>query len=30
VIDVSDRQAPTLVDQTELDGSYVDSRAIGD
>ena len=30
VIDVSDRQAPTLVDQTELDGSYVDSRAIGE
>ena len=30
VIDVSDRQAPSLVDQTELDGSYVDSRAIGD
>ena len=30
VFDVSDRQAPTLVDQTELDGSYVDSRAIGD
>ena len=30
VIDVSDRQAPALVDQTELDGSYVDSRAVGD
>ena len=30
VLDVSDRYAPTLVQETELDGSLVDSRAIGD
>lgn len=30
VLDVSDREAPALVQETELDGTYVDSRAIGD
>jgi uncharacterized secreted protein with C-terminal beta-propeller domain len=30
VIDVSDRTAPTIVQSTELDGQYVDSRAIGE
>jgi len=28
VFDVSDREAPTLVRETDLEGSYVDSRAI--
>ncbi|MBN2474356.1 MAG: beta-propeller domain-containing protein [Pirellulales bacterium] len=30
VLDVADREAPVLVQQTELDGTCVDSRAIGD
>jgi len=30
VLDVSDREAPTVVQQTELDGNFVDSRAIDD
>lgn len=30
VLDVSDRAAPRLVQETKLDGEYVDSRAIGD
>jgi uncharacterized secreted protein with C-terminal beta-propeller domain len=30
VIDVSDRAAPRIIQTTELDGWYVDSRAIGD
>ena len=29
VLDVSDRQTPTLVQETSLDGRYVDSRAVG-
>ncbi|HUT12392.1 MAG TPA: beta-propeller domain-containing protein [Thermoguttaceae bacterium] len=29
VFDVSDREAPALVRETELEGNYVDSRAIG-
>ena len=30
VYDVSDRQSPTLVEQTKLDGTYVESRRIDD
>lgn len=30
VFDVSDRETPRLVQETELDGRFVDSRAIGD
>ncbi len=30
VLDVSDRDAPQLVQKTTLDGRYVDSRAVGD
>ena len=29
VLDVSDRSAPSLVQETSIDGTYVDSRAIG-
>ncbi len=30
IFDVSDRQAPQVVQQTELDGNYVESRRLGD
>jgi inhibitor of cysteine peptidase len=29
VLDLSDRQSPTIVQQTSVDGNFVDSRAIG-
>jgi uncharacterized secreted protein with C-terminal beta-propeller domain len=30
VLDISDRTAPTIVQKTEMEGKYVDSRGVGD